>query len=131
MDGETIDTYMVTGFYHYGSPGIWKHFERLQFEISCATETEFTIGTIYEYGSPLLPNTSTVDETVSGGAALWGGGITWGSFTWGEGHLGRAVVYIQGYSTNMAVTITTSEKYKTQHTIHNITTNYAPGDVRQ
>jgi hypothetical protein len=131
MDGETLDTYMVSGFYHYGSPGYWKHFERLQFEISCAENTDFTIGTIYEYGSPLLPNTNTQTEQVSGGAAVWGGGITWGTFTWGAGHLGRALVYIQGYSTNMAVTMSTSSKYKTIHTIHNIMANYSMGDVRQ
>jgi hypothetical protein len=131
MDGETLDTYMVSGFYHYGSPGFWKHFERLQFEIQCAQNTDFTIGTIYEYGSPLLPNTNTQTEEVTGGAAVWGGGITWGTFTWGAGHLGRALVYIQGYSTNMAVTMETSSKYKTEHTIHNIMTNYTMGDVRQ
>jgi hypothetical protein len=131
MDGETLDTYMVTGFYHYGSPGFWKHFERLQFEISCAQNTDFTIGTIYEYGSPLLPNTNTNTETVTGGSSVWGGGITWGTFTWGAGHLGRAVAYIQGYSTNMAVTISTSSKYRTEHTVHNIMTNYTMGDVRQ
>lgn len=131
MDGETIDSYMITGFYHYGSPGNWKHFERLQFEVSCAQNTDVTIGTIYEYDDPVLPSTNTQDDTVTGGQPIWGGGITWGTFTWGSGFMGRALVYIQGYATNMAVSVQASSKYATSHTVHNIMTHYHMGDMRQ
>jgi hypothetical protein len=132
FDGELIATRLVTSYYHYGTPRHWKHFNRLGFEIACDSQTTFEIGVVFEYGSPLLARTTNQSQNVSGGGSTWGSAAAiWGSFTWGAGALGRAIHYLQGHGTNMAVVMITSSKYKTQHTIHNMTADYVIEGIRQ
>jgi hypothetical protein len=132
FDYTKIGTRLVTSYYHYGSPRNWKHFNRLGFEVDCDSQTTFEIGAVFEYGSPLLAKTSNESQDVSGGSSVWGSAAAvWGQFTWGAGALGRAIHYLQGHGTNMAVVVITSSRTKTQHTIHNMTADYIMESLRQ
>jgi hypothetical protein len=131
FDGESIETRFVTSYYHYGSPRHWKHFARLHFEIDCGSQMPFTVGALYDYGSPLLAESSEETQNVSGGSSVWGGGVVWGEFTWGAGVLGRGIAYIHGYGANMGIVVKTDEKYFSKHTVHNITTDYQQGSIQQ
>jgi hypothetical protein len=132
FDGNAIDTSFTSSHHHYGSPRHWKNFLRLGFEIDCGSELPITVGVQYDYGSPLLADPGSGESyDVSGGSSTWGGGIVWGSFTWGAGVLGRGIAYIHGYGTNMAVVFTTSTAVFDQHTVHNVTTDYVQGGIRQ
>lgn len=127
MDGDTIDTYMLTAFYHYGSPSLWKHFERVALEITCSQNTSYSIGAVYDYGSKDFPAPFPQSKDISGGFNVWGGGITWSNFEWGAGYMGTLVAYLSGWGSNMGLAIKTSTHLKTIHTIHNVTTNYSLG----
>jgi hypothetical protein len=131
FDGDDILTRFITSYFHYGSPRHWKHFLRLHFEIDCGSQMPFTTGVLFDYGSPLLAETSNQSQNVSGGSSTWGGGVVWGNFTWGAGVLGRGISYIHGYGSNMAVLVQTETKYFDQHTVHNLTTDYEQGGIQQ
>jgi hypothetical protein len=130
FDGSNIETRLATSYYNYGTPRHWKFFNRLGLEMSGDDSIVFTLGSIFEYANSVLNKAPTEDLTVSGGSALWGS-TTWGSFTWGSGILGIIQPYIHGHGTNMAVTVATDSKYKTQHTIHNLTTDYILEGLKQ
>lgn len=131
FDGDEIETKLQTSYFAYGSPRNWKWFDRLSFEIDCPANTEFTIGKSFDYGSSDLSKPGSHDVEVSGGAVVWGSGIIWGSFIWSGGKLGKCIDYIQGYGTNMSITITTSSKYRGQHTIYNTIVDYQVQAIRQ
>jgi hypothetical protein len=131
FDGDDILTRFITSYYHYGTPRHWKNFLRLMFEIDCGSQMPFTTGVIFDYGSPLLANSANQDQNVSGGSSTWGGDLVWGTFTWGAGVLGRGISYIHGYGSNMSVLVETETNVFSQHTIHNLTTDYEMGGIQQ
>lgn len=127
-------TQFTTSYYHYGSPRHWKQFTRVELEVDCDDDdTDFTIGSIYDYGSPLLADVVDNDSfMVNSPETSWGStGATWGSFTWKEGALGRAILYLQGQGTNMAITVATSSFFEGKHRISNISTDYNISGLRQ
>jgi hypothetical protein len=131
FDGYAIPCRFTTSYYHYGSPRNWKYFQRIVFEMVNDVETTYNVAPVFDYGDTALSRHSTEDKDVIAGSSIWGEGINWGSFVWGAGELGKAILYIQGHAQNMAITVRTSNKYGGQHTIHNITTDFIQEATRQ
>lgn len=124
FDGGVIATSLSTSYHHYGSPRSWKRFRRLTMEIDADNGTVFTISGSFDYDDTALKKPIDNTATIARGGSLWGSAI-WGSFVWGTDLLTRQPIYTNGYGSNMSVNISTSSKYKTEHTIHNITTDFS------
>jgi hypothetical protein len=130
FDGLEIETSFTTSYYGYGSNRAWKHFKRIGFEIEADHRTIFKVRSRYDYQSPQLPTPSEESQTLTEGSGIWDTS-EWDSFTWANDVLSTAIFYIQGYGTSMAISLRTNSKYKSQHKIYNITTDFTTGPVRQ
>lgn len=129
FNGESIETFFTTAYYHYNSPRNWKHFLSLTFEITADNGMTFLVSTDYDYNDPLLPSNPYREATVDGLGGSWGD-VAWGSFIWGGAYIQRPVLYVYGYGTTMSVTVRTTDKYRSQHIIHNYIADYTVHDRR-
>ena len=129
FNGASIDTYLVSAFYHYGAIRKWKHFISLNFQMSAENRTIFSIKTGYDYNDSNLPRNAFKEVSPTGLGGVWGDS-DWGSFTWGGGYVQQPMFYCYGYGTTMAVAIATSNKYRAQHVIHNYVTDFSAHDRR-
>lgn len=123
FNGEAIETKMVTSYYHYKSPRIWKRFLRSSFEMAADNGTTFYVRADFDYRDIDSPKNSQTPIVTYGGGSLWGEG-TWGVFVWGSSVIQTPTIYTQGYGYNMSLTVRTLEKYKTQHVIENFIADY-------
>ena len=124
FDGEVIETLMTSAYYHYRSPGTWKSFKELTFEIASQSELELSLRVDYDYANRYVPKSQELTLDASGVGSRWGEGI-WGVMVYTSGQAtGRVKMPIRGLGSNMGVTIATSEAYKSQHTIQNMTVDF-------
>lgn len=129
FDGEVIPTLLATSFYHYGTPTIWKHFKEILFEATGQSFTDISFRPEFEYNEEYTPTTVLEDVQTNVVGGIWGKGI-WGTFAWGTGALSRLKNKILGYGTNMRVFVITESKYKTPHSLHNMTVQYTTGSIK-
>ena len=128
FNGAEIETFLVTSYYHYGTPN-WKHFSSLWFEITAANGMRFLVATDYDYRDTTMPRNDYDAQTVAGLGGIWGESV-WGEFIWGGAFIQRPIFYVAGYGTLMSVAIRTSDKYRAPHIIHNLTAYYTVHDRR-
>ena len=122
FNGENIDAYFVTSYYHYRSPQRNKRFIRLTFEISADLGTKLFIKTDYDYKSRKSPKNTEVSPEILGRSGIWGE-ATWSEFIWGAAYVDNPAIYIEGYGVNMSVTVRSSDKYHSPHIVHNFITD--------
>ena len=132
FDGETIPTRLVTSYYHYGTPRNWKIFKRIAMEADADLETSFNFRALFDYGETDLPKNDMRTIVRGGSPAEWGAGI-WGSFIWqaDSGILNRVLGYVHGIGQNMAIEVRTESKYKHQHILYNVTTDFTLGNLKR
>lgn len=124
FDGQAIESYFTTSYYHYKSPRLWKFFHRLKFEASSASNFNGNIRSRFNYSESSMPKTVSETFDVYGNPGYWGDDY-WGQFYWATSAIGGSMYYFTGYGTNMSITVRTSSKYKPIHTIHNFTVDYS------
>lgn len=129
FDGEIINASLATSFHHYGTPTRWKHFRDLTLEVTGEPHTSISYRAEFDYNELYQPTTvAQVSETASTGG-IWGASV-WGAFYWGGNTITRIKNKILGYGSNMRVLIVTADKYKTPHSLHNMTVQYTNGSVK-
>jgi hypothetical protein len=129
FNGEEIEAFFTTSYYHYASPRAWKHFSSLVFEVTADNGTRFNILTDYDYRDQTLPRNAFQDTSLAGLGGIWGDAV-WGSFVWGGAYIQRPTFYVYGYGTTMSVTVRTVEKYRTPHIVHNFIADFTVHDRR-
>jgi len=126
FNGNDIVCRMVTAYYHYGSVRNFKRFKRATFEIFGENGQEIYLKCLFDYREPLQPSVGFYEQSVfrSVGGAVWGDGV-WGDMVWGSNSVtSRVPTYINGLGTNMSYLLISKERYRTQHIIQNIITDY-------
>lgn len=124
FDGTAIETLMTSSYYHYKSARSWKRFQELVFEIASDSALDLSLRTSFDYADGYVPKAQDLSlESIATGAR-YGEGV-WGTATYsGEATTGRIRFPIRGVGSNMSVIISSSEAYKSQHTIQNMTVDY-------
>jgi hypothetical protein len=129
FDGDVINTYLSSSFYHYNSPSYWKHFKSILYEVSGEDAVEFTYVLNFDYKESKFPDSETEVHNSNNTFDRWGTG-TWGVFIWDPISLSRIKQMVTGYGTNMQIRISTSERYTEPHSIHNAIVTYNKGTQR-
>lgn len=127
FDGELIETRLATAFHSYNTPTRWKDFKNILFELSADSGLEVLYRTEFDYLSSNFPSTQPIVEHTDSGGGIWGRD-RWGSFLWGSAYLTQLSQKMVGYGSNMRLLITTSDKYREPHTLHNFVTEYVIGE---
>ena len=132
FDGEVIHTRLATAFHNYGSAVNRKQFKKILFELSAMEGMVFTYRCDYDYNSLTSPKGSSVSPSAEGSAAssAWGSAV-WGNFTWSGNLIEQVSLYLAGWGINMSLVVATASDSYDPHTIHNFTTNYSMGSIRQ
>lgn len=126
FDGAPIITYLLTAFYHYKTPGVWKHFKKITGEFSMEGGLAITVRALFDFQEEGFPKTVSEEYLSKGVAGLWDYD-RWGEFSWGISDIQKGSMYLRGYGTNMAIDLRTSSKYKRPHVINNLIVEYALG----
>lgn len=126
FNGLDIVTRMVTAYYHYGSLRNFKSFKRATFEIFGENDQEIYMKCQFDYREPTQPTTDFYTQRVfkAVGGAVWGEGV-WGDMIWGTSSVtSQVATHINGVGTNMSYLLLSRERYREQHIIQNIVTDY-------
>jgi len=128
FDTVEIITKMVTSYYHYSSPRLWKRFISAIIDAQIPVDLILNLKVNFDYSAPTLPTTAWITRT-SGLVAVEAS--AYGSAIYGEGTYGQVPVttsfpiYLAGYGTNCSFKILTNSRYVKQHTIQNIIVDYS------
>lgn len=124
FDGATIDSKLITTYYHYKSPRNWKRFHRITLEIASASPITFYIKPAYDY--TLSGFAKGIERTfdVLGAGGVWGED-EWGEMLWSTSESTNRVFYdLLGIGSNISISLTASSKYRQSHVIQNLIMDY-------
>jgi hypothetical protein len=128
FNGKAIVCFGKTAFYNYGSERNYKLFKKSTFEIFAENGQQFSVKTLFDYQEPeqprgTRPNSVTISRKT--GQSTWGL-EKWGVMTWGGTFTvtANAGLFAGGLGVNMSYTFISGDKYRDQHIIQNIITDY-------
>lgn len=123
FDGEEIESLIVTPYYGYKSPRLWKSFKRITFEIYSENEVEFRVDFKFDYGQPEYPRSISYTKDTYPVGGRWDVGL-WDVMLYSGGEIDRQPLYIHGIGTNMSVRLYTSSAFYRPYTIQNFITDF-------
>lgn len=123
FDGAAIDTRLVTAYANYGYVRRNKRFTQMGLELTADVDTTLYIKPEFNYRDGTSPKGLERTPEVLESGGIWGAGV-WGTFVWGGQYVNAPNIDIPGYAVNMAIVVRSSSKYRSQHTIHNLTVDY-------
>ena len=132
FDGDTVDSFVRTAYYHYDSPGSKKRFRELNLEINADTSTSVTVTPTYDFGGTYTPKTSPVSSaySISVTADAWTESDISNSST-GITVVASERVKINGIGTNMGLIISNSSIYDKPITLQGAIVDFTPLGVRR
>ena len=132
FDGEVVDSFVRTAYYHYDSPGKRKRFRELNLEINADTSTTLTVTPDYDFGGTFTPPSSPVssDYSVSVTADQWSETDISNSST-GVTVVASQLVKINGIGTNMGLIIANSSTYDKPITLQGAYVDYSSRGIRR
>ena len=132
FDGDTVDSFIRTTYYHYNSPGTRKRFRELSLEINADTSTTITVTPSYDFGGTYTPKTSPVSSSYS---------VTVAADEWSESDISNSStgvtvvaserVRINGIGTNMGFIISNSSIYDKPITLQGGIVEFSNRGVRR
>jgi len=132
FDGETVDSFIRTAYYHYNTPGTRKRFRELGLEINADTSTTLTVIPSYDFGGTYTPKTSPISSSYS---------VTVAADDWTEADISNSStgitvvaserVRINGIGTNMGFIISNSSIYDKPITLQGGIVEYSSRGVRR
>lgn len=128
FDGIDIVCRMSTAYFHYNSPRNNKALKKATLEVRGETGQSFGLKVNFDYLEPETAGSNWYSGSVYSGGAVtsqWGLAV-WGTFVWGQlaTATNRVYIYLQGVGTNASYRVLSKEKYRPQHTIQNIISDY-------
>jgi hypothetical protein len=132
FDGDAVDSFIRTAYYHYDSPGVRKRFRELNLEINADTATTLTVFPDYDYGGTYNPKTSPVSSPYE---------ITVSKDDWNEDDISNSAtgltvvaserLKINGIGMNMGLIIKNSSIYDKPITLQGAVVEYSPRGMRR
>lgn len=132
FDGESVDSFIRTAYYHYDSPGKRKRFRELNLEVNADTSTTLTVTPDYDFGGTFTPPSSPVSSnySVSVTADQWSEADISNSST-GVTVVASERVKINGIGTNMGLIIANSSTYDKPITLQGAYVDYSSRGIRR
>jgi len=132
FDGESVDSFIRTAYYHYDSPGSRKRFRELGLEMNADTSTTLTVTPTYDFGGTFTPKTSPVSSSYSVTVAA----DQWNQDDISNSNTGITVVAserikINGIGLNMGLIIANSSIYDKPITLQGAIVDFTPRGVRR
>ena len=132
FDGDTVDSFIRTAYYHYDSPGARKRFRELNLEMNADTSTTITVTPTYDFGGTFTPKTSPVSSEYSVDVAA----DEWNQDDISNSSTGITVVAserikINGIGLNMGLIIANSSIYDKPITLQGAIVDFTPRGVRR
>lgn len=115
FDGAEYESYLLTGFMHFGSPETRKKWHKLVIECDSVTEVLMSVIAYFDFMSPDTPDS----ELIIGSGSKWDLS-EWDNATWGSGSTNWADMYIAGVSRNIALHLSNTSRQLPPHIISNL-----------
>lgn len=123
FDGDVISTRLTTAFFDYGARRNNKLVGPITPELTAETDTELYLRLEFNYRDGTSPRSVEQELSITESGGVWGSGV-WGTFIWGGKYVNAPAVYLTGYGFNIALSLRSSSKYRTQHTVHDFVVDY-------
>ena len=132
FDGLTVDSFIRTAYYSYGSPQVKKRFRQVGLEINADTSTSLTFYPTFDYGGTFSPRStpSAASYTVSVTSDQWNEDDISNSDT-GITVVASERIKINGVGTNMGMIIKNSSIYDKPITLQGAVVDYSTRGVRR
>ena len=132
FDGDTVNSFIRTSYYHYDSPGARKRFRELNLEMNADTSTTITVTPTYDFGGTFTPKTSPVSSeySVDVAADAWNEDDISNSST-GITVVASERIKINGIGVNMGLIIANSSIYDKPITLQGAIVDFTPRGVRR
>jgi len=132
FDGDTVNSFIRTSYYHYDSPGARKRFRELNLEMNADTSTTITVTPTYDFGGTFTPKTSPVstEYSVDVAADAWNEDDISNSST-GITVVASERIKINGIGVNMGLIIANSSIYDKPITLQGAIVDFTPRGVRR
>lgn len=125
FDGGSISSFLVTSFYHHGSPSQYKRFRIIQPDLSVEGDSvELSISGTTDYGRGTVSrgNSGVLEQT---DGSLWDFAI-WNQFYWDSYYYHNAKVRVSLSGKNLAVLVSSLSSTDSVHTLYGMTVHYSP-----
>lgn len=129
FDGQAIDYWVRLAFNHLGAPGVNKQFGKVVLECKAVAGASVRIAADFGYGNPDLPSENGQTFQVVGGGGFWNESA-WNEFYWSQVE-GEAESYIDGFGTNISVSLAGLSASEAPHTIHGMHVHFSPRGMRR
>ena len=132
FDGETVDSFIRTAYYHYDTPDVTKRFREVTLEMNADTSTTLTMYPTFDFGGTYSPRTVPVSNSysVSVTADEWTEADISNSST-GVTAVASERVRINGLGVNMGLIIKNSSIYDKPITLQGTVVEYTPRGLRR
>lgn len=104
LDGETLESYLMTPFNHFGAPVQEDRIHKLVLELDAPAQCSIGIIGQFDYGDGEKPESLADFSTIYGGGGLWSV-ATYDEFVWSAAIEGRAEAPIDGIGRNASFII--------------------------
>lgn len=142
FDGERVRAFVMTPFFHFGSPYQNDRFYKVDVELQAGPSTNIGVIAQFNYGDGTTPNAGNTDFNVVGSGAgldflVQGGGGTWDSavwdeFFWSQPVEGTAEAYVDGFGRNASFVIATrSDLTEPAHVLQAYTVHLSSRKMRR
>jgi len=132
FDGETVDSFIRTAYYNYGSPQVKKRFRQIGLEINADTSTTITVYPTFDFGGTFSPRSTPSASSYS---------VVVTSDAWNEDDISNSDtgitvvaserIKINGIGTNMGMIIKNSSIYDKPITLQGAVVDYSTRGVRR
>lgn len=124
FDGQDIEAFIRTSYYHYRSPQRRKRFFRLTLNANSTGESGVSVLPDFSYGIDEVPAGRRRDITLPAAGGFWGVD-NWNEFSWGGASAYNGAIAINGVGENMGIFIRSKSATEISHTLQGITVDYS------
>jgi hypothetical protein len=124
FDGEDIEAFIRTSFYHYKTPQQRKRFFYVALNISSQAGSMISAMPDFSYSSENVPQARSMDLSVPGSAGFWGAS-EWDKFIWSGVVAYNGQISIDGIGDNMGLFIYSKSSTENPHILYGATVNYS------
>lgn len=126
FNGSEIETELSTSYFNYGAPTLFKRFKEVYFEGFIPYKLDFKIRADFEYRFTEYIQSTVDDELIIAGGESEAYGVgSYDTMRYGSSENQTAVYYVSSFGTNMSLSLRTSSKYSSPHTLSSMIVQYS------
>ncbi len=130
MNGAVVNAYIRLPFVNLGAPQVVKRWTKVSLEVDANPTTELSLIVDFDYADPEQAPSLDQQFTIRGGGGFWDE-ANWDEFYWSSPVNGVAECHISGIGRNMSLTVISSDRYESPHTLQGVTLHYSPRKLKR